>query len=148
MSVILKVKHDLEDEENVIDLVGQPSLLTETIFAQIFLDGCIPFFDSIRRKFIEYGWREAIEEGLKEEYPSGGKRLWLVITKMFPGQFPKDYPPSSAVLKTALEKFKSKQEVEKEWINMNVLPFQRMLLVKLEESVGRSHANSADNDCC
>ena len=63
--------------------------------------------------------------------------MWLVITKMFPGQFPKDYPPSSAVLKTALEKFKSKQEVEKEWINMNVLPFQRMLLVKLEESVGR-----------
>ena len=49
-----------------------------------------------------------------------------------------DYPPSSTVLKTALEKFKNKQEVEREWINKNVVPFQRMLLVKLDESIVRA----------
>ena len=62
----LKAKHDPKMKKMLIDLVGQPSLLTERIFAQIFLDSCIPFFDSIRRDFIAYGWKEAIEEGLKE----------------------------------------------------------------------------------
>ena len=63
------------------ELVGQPSLLTETIFARVYLDRESVICDSLRRKFIKHGWREAIEEGLKEEYPSGGKGLWLVITK-------------------------------------------------------------------
>jgi hypothetical protein len=131
-----RFKQDLRMKKMLIDFVGQPSLLTETIFVRTFLGYYSMFYDSGRRDFIKHGWREAIEEGLKEEYLSGGKKLWRVITKMFPGQFPKDYPPSPAVLKTALEKFRSKQEIEEEWVKMNVLPFQRTLLVKLDESVG------------
>ena len=118
------------------DFVGQPSMLTGMAYANAYLDTYSLFHDSSRREFIRNGWREAIEEGLKETYRSGGKKLWIVITKMFRGQFPKDYPPSEAVLKAALSNFKSKKEVEERWRVMNVVPFQRTLMTKLDGAVG------------
>lgn len=127
-------KHNPRMKKTLTDLVGQPSLLTKAILAKAFLESYFYLLDSVRKDFIEYGWGEAIEEGLKEEYTGGGKRLWKVITRMFPGQFPSDYPPHP-VRKAALEKFRSKQKMEREWINVNVLPFQRMLLMRLTESV-------------
>ena len=49
----------------LIDLVGQPSLLTPVVFARGFL---ILLMMHDRANFIKYGYKEAIEEGLKEEY--------------------------------------------------------------------------------
>ena len=49
----------------LIDLVGQPSLLTPVAFAEGFL--CLAD-DTSPADFIKYGYKEAIEEGLKGEY--------------------------------------------------------------------------------
>ena len=53
----------------LIDLVGQPSLLTPVAFSRGVLRNC---GDAERANFIKYGWKEAIEEGLKG-------RIWRYI---------------------------------------------------------------------
>ena len=73
----------------LIDLVGQPSLLTPVAFAKGFLSSAD---DTDRANFIKYGYKEAIEEGLKEEYPYGGRKLWAVMVSKFPNQFSGEYP--------------------------------------------------------
>ena len=59
---------NLASQKLLIDLVGQPSLLTPVACARGFLYGAN---DVDRANFIKYGYKEAIEEGLKEEYPMG-----------------------------------------------------------------------------
>ena len=57
---------NLASQKLLIDLVGQPSLSnTGCICWGIFV--CAN--DTDRANFIKYGYKEAIEEGLKEEYP-------------------------------------------------------------------------------
>ena len=56
---------NLASQKLLIDLVGQPSLLTPVAFVRGFLYGA---GDTHRTNFIKYGYKEAIEEGLKEEY--------------------------------------------------------------------------------
>ena len=56
---------NLGSQKLLIDLVGQPSLLTPVAFAKGFLYYAD---DTYRANFIKYGYKEAIEEGLKEEY--------------------------------------------------------------------------------
>ena len=73
----------------LIDLVGQPSLLTPVACARGFLYSAD---DTDRANFIKYGYKEAIEEGLKEEYPGGGGELWAVMVSTFPNQFSGEYP--------------------------------------------------------
>ena len=73
----------------LIDLVGQPSLLTPVAFARGFLSIAD---DDDRANFIKYGYKEAIEEGLKEEYDEGGRKLWKVMVSTFPNQFSGEYP--------------------------------------------------------
>ena len=73
----------------LIDLVGQPSLLTPVAFAEGFL--CLAD-DTDRANFIKYGYKEAIEEGLKEEYRDGGRDLWAVMVSKYPNQFSGEYP--------------------------------------------------------
>ena len=55
----------------LIELVGQPSLITPAAFTREFLS----YDDAYRANFIKYGWREAIEEGLKANYPGWGQRI-------------------------------------------------------------------------
>ena len=62
----------------LIDLVGQPSLLTPVACAWGFL---LVANDTDRVNFIKYGYKEAIEEGLKEEYRCGGEYLWNVMVR-------------------------------------------------------------------
>ena len=57
---------NLASQKLLIDLVGQPSLLTPVAFAKGFL--YVAADDTSRANFIKYGYKEAIEEGLKEEY--------------------------------------------------------------------------------
>ena len=45
-----------------------------------------------RTNFIKYGYKEAIEEGLKEEYQYGGRYLWRVMVSKYPNQFSGEYP--------------------------------------------------------
>lgn len=137
-AVINQIDGNPAIEKLLIDFVGQSSLLTETVYAGAYLDAYTIFYDSARQEFIKRGWREAIGEGLKVEYMSGGRKLWIVITKMFPGQFPKDYPPSDAVREAALANFPSKREVEERWVEVNVVPFQKALMKKLDEAVERT----------
>ena len=68
-NLVWRLKWQLDNpasQKLLIDLVGQPSLLTPVAFARGFL-----YFadDTDRANFIKYGYKEAIEEGLKEEYP-------------------------------------------------------------------------------
>ena len=71
----------------------------------------VPF----RVKFITYGWREAVEEALKGEYQGSSRWLWRQIIETFPGAFPENFPPSNETLAIVSKKFKTKQEIEKEW---------------------------------
>ena len=64
----MEVRGELDNPDSqklLIDLVGQPSLLTPAAFARGFLYAAN---DLDRANFIKYGCKEAIEEGLKEEY--------------------------------------------------------------------------------
>ena len=72
--------------------------------------------DDDRSNFITYGWSEAIQEGLKKEYPCGGEQLWTTIMNKYPGEFPIAYPPSAEVLAAVLKKFPTKQQLEEQWV--------------------------------
>lgn len=71
----------------------------------------VPF----RVKFIIYGWREAVEEALKGDYQGSSRWLWRQIIETFPEAFPEKFPPSNETLAIVSKKFKTKQEIEKEW---------------------------------
>ena len=55
-------------EKLLAELIRQPSLLTPAIFVKGLLSRNSR---SYRVQFIKYGWREAVEEGLREVYPGG-----------------------------------------------------------------------------
>ena len=76
--------YNLASQKLLIGLVGQPSLLTPVAYAEGFLRFAD---DTDRTSFIKYGYKEAIEEGLKEEYPRGGRKLWKVMVHDLPNQF-------------------------------------------------------------
>ena len=97
----------------LIDLVGQPSLLTPAAFAGGFF--CVAD-DTGRANLIKYGYKEAIEEGLKEEYEFGGRRLWAVMVEQFPIQFSGEYPDTDEARTAVLKDFKPiKQDLEEQW---------------------------------
>ena len=49
--------------------------------------------DVSRANLIKYGYKEAIEEGLKGEYhEGGGVKLWAVMVRTLPNQFFGEYP--------------------------------------------------------
>ena len=116
LSLVYYLRSGLDDpvsKKLLVDLIGQRSLLTAAIFVKAFLgygDG-----DVHQVSLVMYGWRKAIAEGLKDKYPCGGEELWDTILSMFPGQFSSVYPGSEGVL----AKFKTKQELEKEWAERN-----------------------------
>ena len=68
-----------QTQKLLIDFMGQPSLITTTAFANGFLwyD-----FDIYRSNFISYGWKEALQEGLKEKCPYGGRKLWALMVSI------------------------------------------------------------------
>ena len=100
----------------LIDLVGQPSLLTPVAFARGFF---YPSDDTSRANFIKYGYKEAIEEGLKEEYDRWGKVVGS-DGEQFPNQFSGEYPSTDEARAVALKDFKpTKQDREEAWIVNN-----------------------------
>ena len=84
------------------DFVGQPSLITTTAFVKGFLRYDIDFY---RSNFIKYGWKEAIQEGLKEKYLCGGRKLWAVMVGKYPNQFSGEYPNTDEARSIALKDF-------------------------------------------
>ena len=58
-----------------------------------------------RAKFIKYGYKEAIEEGLKEEYYMEVERLWTVMVSKYPNQFSGEYPSTDEARSIALKDF-------------------------------------------
>lgn len=128
----LKDRLDTPSAEHLLtEFVGQPSLLTPEAFAKGFL---LEAGDTAREDFFNYGWKEAVAEGLKKEYPGGGSALWVVIIGEFSDEFPKEYPPSSRTLAAVLANLKTKREREKEWTAKNVPNFRAKLLARLGES--------------
>ena len=108
---------NLASQKLLIDFVGQPSLLTPVAFAKGFLDVAS---DMNRANFIKYGYKEAIEEGLKEEYEGGSRELWAVMVSKYPSQFSGEYPNTDEVRAIALKDFKpTKQDREEEWVVEN-----------------------------
>jgi len=100
----------------LIDFVGQSSLLTPVVFAE----GLLWDVDDIyRTNFIKYGYKEAIEEGLKEKYGGGGKKLWAVMVSTLPSQFSGEYPSTDEARTFALKNSPTKQDLEEQWILNN-----------------------------
>ena len=114
------------------DFVGQPSLITTTAF----VNGVFEHDDcSNVCNFISYGWREAIEEGLKEKYRGGGKTLWEMVVHRFPAQFSGEYPSTNGARGIALKDFKpTKQELEEAWAKESAPIFLLKLEEKLQEA--------------
>jgi len=118
--------HNLASKKLLIDLVGQPSLLTPVAFAEGFLWNA---GDTDRANFIQYGYKEAIEEGLKEDYDDGCIYLWEVMVSKYPNQFSGEYPSTAEARSIALRDFKpTKQDREEAWIKENA----PILLAQLE----------------
>ena len=90
--------------------MGQPSLITTTAFANGFLEYDI---DTDRSNFINYGWKEAIEEGLKEKYPGGGRKLWTVMVSKYPNHFSGEYPSTDEARMAVLKDFKPLNRIGK-----------------------------------
>ena len=85
-----------------------------------------------RANFIKCGYKEAIEEGLKEEYLYGGRYLWKVMMEQFPNQFSGAYPSTDEARTAALKDFKpTKQDLEEAWAKENA----PILLKQLETLV-------------
>ncbi len=116
---------DSVSQKLLTDLVGQPSLLTPVAYVRGVLHGT---GDAPRTRLIKHGYREALEEGLKEEYESGGRKLWTAMVSRYPKQFSGKYPSKDEARTTALKDFKpTKQDREEEWAKRNV-PNLRMKL--------------------
>ena len=63
---MLNLRRELSNPDSqklLVDLVGQPSLLTPVAFVMGFLNSAI---NTSQANFIKYGYKEAIEEGLKK----------------------------------------------------------------------------------
>ena len=91
-------------EKLLTDFIGQPSLITTTAF----VNGSLEYDnDSMRFRFIYCGWREAILDGLKEEYLFGGRKLWAVMVSRYPKQFSGEYPNTDEARIAALKNFKT-----------------------------------------
>ena len=114
----------------LIDLVGQPSLLTPVAFARGFVHRAN---DTTRANFLKHGYGEAIEEGLKREYGGGG--LWKVMVNNYPNQFSGEYPNTDETRSLALKNFKpTKQDREEEWIvNNSQNPQAKLRMSQLAE---------------
>ena len=119
---------NLASQKLLIDLVGQPSLLTPVAFARGFL---YVANDADRANFIKYGYKEAIEEGLKGEYYDGGRKLWKVMVSKFPNQFSGEYPNTDEARSIALKDLPTKQDREEAWAKENA----PILLQHLEKLV-------------
>ena len=126
--LVWKVRRQLDNpvsQKLLIDLVGQPSLPTPVAFARGFLYAA---GDACRADFIKYGYKEAIEEGLKEKYPCGGGYLWNVMVGKYPTQFSGECPSTDEARSVALKDFKpTKQDLEEEWAKENAPIFLAQL---------------------
>jgi len=107
---------DPNGKKLMVDLVGQPDVLTRTAFVKGFLDKAE---DEDQFHLITYGWKEAVQEGLKEEYRYGGRDLWSVMTNKFSGQFSGPYPDTDELRAVACQHLKTKQQREEEWNRKN-----------------------------
>lgn len=110
----------------LLDLIGQPSLLTPEAFVGGFLFAHIK--GTYTLSFIAFDWAEAIEEGLKEIYP-GSIDLWSAVMAKFPNKYPTKYPPEGEVLAAVLKNFKTKEDLQEAWTKKNV----PNIWLKLEE---------------
>jgi len=121
--------NNLASQKLLIDLVGQSSPLAPVAFARGFLWGAN---DDDRTNLINYGYKEAIEEGLKEEYADGGgRRLWMTMVSRYPSQFSREYPSTDGARRAALKVFKpTQQDREEAWIVNNASNPQTMLRMR------------------
>ena len=78
-------------------------------------------------EFINYGWREAIAEGMKGDYDHGGRDLWEIMVKEYPERFSGEFPSSENALAAVLEKFPTKEELEETWAKKNAPNLQMKL---------------------
>ena len=111
----------------LLDLVGQPSLLTPVAFTWGFLNVFVGDID--RANFVKYGYKEATEEGLKGEHEYGGRDLWRVMVSNYPTRFFGEYPSTNKARNIALKDLPTKQDREEAWAEKNA----PSLRVKLEE---------------
>ena len=122
---------NLDAQRLLIGLVGQHSLLTPIAFAKGFLYFALDSAGKVN--FIKYGYKEALEEGLKGEYPGGGRKLWVVMVYMYPNQFSGEYTSTDEALMTVLKNLKTKQDREEEWALANASSFSPKLVARLQE---------------
>jgi hypothetical protein len=113
----LKTMLDIPSPKKLlIDLIGQPSLLTSMSFAEGFLSRA-NYND--RSAFIDYAWKGAIRNGLKKEYGWGSKELWQIMQKVHPARFTGEFPETEKAIAAVLVHFPTKHELEERWAKKN-----------------------------
>ena len=141
--LVLKLRlrpDNLASQKLLIDLVGQPSLLTPVALARGFLCAA---GGRDRANFIKYGYKEAVEEGLKRNMDDGGIYLWRVMVSTLPNQFSGEYPSNDEARIIALRDFKpTKQDLEEQWLVNNAMnPQAKLRMRQLAEYLGELDIN-------
>ena len=82
---------------------------------------------TIEHDFLVFGWKEAIQEGLKQEYPGGGERLWNYMTTRMSRHFSGPYPDTDELRVEACKNYVTKQIREERWRRDNIPNFLKKL---------------------
>jgi hypothetical protein len=114
--LVLHLRHHRDEPKAanlLIDMIGQPSLLTPVLFTKGFLG--MAFNDKIRSDFIKYGWAAAFQEGLQRKYWNGGENLWQTMKEDGWVQPPEKFPETEEERADVCKRFPTKQKREEEW---------------------------------
>jgi hypothetical protein len=129
----------------LIDFIGQPSLLTSTAFVKGLLEREEEFPDDYDDRngdgsytyeqygfwiaLIRHGWKEAVSKILKGGCQVNCERMWKMMRWQFPEKFFGESPYSDEMDEAILAEFKTKRQLEEEWVEKNMSKF----FVKYEE---------------
>jgi hypothetical protein len=131
--LIFYAKSKSEDLKEVRNLLGQPfplppkALVNGFLFPEIGL-----FLDSDVQRFFNVAPRETIEEGILGPNEELSKKLWMKVVERSSTVDP-TFPPSTETLKNALERFRTKDELEEAWSDENAHRFKAKVLERVEE---------------